>query len=183
MRHFYARADPETHATRPCAREYRHRALHSQAPTASSPPHSQAPIALHASTPQAHTTFRSCAPRSLMTLRASAPWTSMAFHVPRSAPQAPPHSSQACTSSIRCRTSAHQTRGASRHSSGRPSTGALFTLAYSASPAFASTSVTSVMVKSGTARRGSSLASWSSSANEQQGAPGQLKSGSSLRRS
>ena len=85
--------------------------------------------------------------------------------------------------SIRCRASARQTRGASRHSSGRPSTGALFTLAYSASPAFASTSVTSVMVKSGTARRGSSLASWSSSANEQQGAPGQLKSGSSLRRS
>lgn len=56
----------------------------------------QAPIALHASTPQARATFRSWAPRSLMTLRASAPWTSRAFHAPRSAPQAPPHSSRAC---------------------------------------------------------------------------------------
>ena len=96
MRHFFARADPKTHATRPCAREYRHRALHSQAPTASSPPHSQAPMALRASTPQARATFRSRAPRSLTTLRASAPWTSTAFHAPRSAPQAPPHSSRAC---------------------------------------------------------------------------------------
>ena len=90
----------------------------------------QAPIALRASTPQARATFRSCAPQSLMTLRASAPWSSTTFHAPRSAPQAPPpHSSQACTSSIRCRTGARQTRGASRHSSDRPSTRALFTLA------------------------------------------------------
>ena len=56
----------------------------------------QAPIALRASAPQARTAFRSWAPRSLMTLRASAPWTSTAFHAPRSAPQAPPHSSRAC---------------------------------------------------------------------------------------
>lgn len=45
------------------------------------------------------------------------------------APSAPPHSSQACTSSIRCRTSARQTRRASRRSPGRASTGVLFTLA------------------------------------------------------
>ena len=45
------------------------------------------------------------------------------------APSAPPHSSQACTSSIRCRTSARQTRRVSRRSPGRPSTRALFTLA------------------------------------------------------
>ena len=55
--------------------------------------------------------------------------------------------------------------------------------AYSASPASASTSVTSVMVKSGTARRGSSLASWSSLVNGTNGAIGQLRSGSSPRRS
>lgn len=45
------------------------------------------------------------------------------------APKRPPHSSQACTSSIRCRTSARQTRRASRRSSRRASTKALFTLA------------------------------------------------------
>ena len=45
------------------------------------------------------------------------------------APSAPPHSSQACTSSIRWRTSARQTRRASRRSPGRPSARALFTLA------------------------------------------------------
>ena len=45
------------------------------------------------------------------------------------APSAPPHSSQACTSSIRCRTSTRQTRRASRRSPGRLSARALFTLA------------------------------------------------------
>ena len=42
------------------------------------------------------------------------------------APSAPPHSSQACTSSIRCRTSARQTHRASQRSSGRTSTRAFF---------------------------------------------------------
>lgn len=71
---------------------------------------------------------------------------------------------------------------ASRRSADRAPTGPP-PQAYSASPESASISVTSVMVKSGTARRGSSLASWSSSVNDKDGARGQLQSGSSLRKS
>ena len=63
----------------------------------------QAPIALRVFPPQAHATFYPRVPRSPMTLRASAPWASALFHMPHGTPQVPPHSSHACTSSIRWR--------------------------------------------------------------------------------